>query len=257
MMWTYIASQFESQFRFLTWRVLCDSKKCRGRNWEQEQGRRTVLHDGLSGWSTDGRSKHRRWPCSPGICPLCVRNSGMLKLIQRQFWFELTRCRLKLLNLEQIVLMTDGTDTRPYRLNWPSPCVIFDLSPVHMHDTTLRKMAGTVCTETCCCSCWCRPLIWTVVVLVYSVASCQNEMNGVHMFNCEWQCSHLTSRAVHRETYHVLVSWLAKRPESLCRDRVYYNTSRRTFHQMTTTMKIGVKSCQGWATAEKSPVSGC
>ncbi|OAE29131.1 hypothetical protein AXG93_1390s1140 [Marchantia polymorpha subsp. ruderalis] len=43
--------------------------------------------------------------------------------------------------VRQIVLMTDGTDTRPYRLNWPSPCVIFDLSPVHMHDTTLRKMA--------------------------------------------------------------------------------------------------------------------
>ncbi|KAG6555958.1 hypothetical protein Mapa_001898 [Marchantia paleacea] len=45
--------------------------------------------------------------------------------------------------VRQIVLMTDGTDTRPYRLNWPSPCVIFDLSPVHMHDATLRKMTAS------------------------------------------------------------------------------------------------------------------
>ncbi|CAM6127164.1 unnamed protein product [Calypogeia fissa] len=41
--------------------------------------------------------------------------------------------------VRQTVLMTDGTDTRPYCLLWPSPSVIFDVSPEAAFKATSRK----------------------------------------------------------------------------------------------------------------------
>ncbi|EYU23001.1 hypothetical protein MIMGU_mgv1a020616mg, partial [Erythranthe guttata] len=41
----------------------------------------------------------------------------------------------KIDGLRQVVLLTDGMDTRPYRINWPSSTIIFDVSP----DITFRR----------------------------------------------------------------------------------------------------------------------
>ncbi|KAL9154285.1 hypothetical protein ABFS82_10G104800 [Erythranthe guttata] len=41
----------------------------------------------------------------------------------------------KIDGLRQVVLLTDGMDTRPYRINWPPSTIIFDVSP----DITFRR----------------------------------------------------------------------------------------------------------------------
>ncbi|XP_065025454.1 O-methyltransferase 1, chloroplastic-like [Musa acuminata AAA Group] len=45
--------------------------------------------------------------------------------------------------LSQIVLLTDGMDTRPYRLSWPFSCVIFDISPQSVFNVASQKLKGT------------------------------------------------------------------------------------------------------------------
>ncbi|KAL3517256.1 hypothetical protein ACH5RR_024158 [Cinchona calisaya] len=53
---------------------------------------------------------------------------------------------LNLLNndeeLRQVVLLTDGMDTRPYRLNWPRSTVIFDISPKRVFKGATLKLEG-------------------------------------------------------------------------------------------------------------------
>lgn len=44
--------------------------------------------------------------------------------------------------LKQVVLFTDGMDTRPYRLNWPSSTMIFDVSPQKVFDIASGKLQG-------------------------------------------------------------------------------------------------------------------
>ncbi|XP_030543262.1 O-methyltransferase 1, chloroplastic isoform X1 [Rhodamnia argentea] len=44
--------------------------------------------------------------------------------------------------LKQIVLLTDGMDTRPYRLNWPSSTLIFDISPDELYKKAAEKLEG-------------------------------------------------------------------------------------------------------------------
>ncbi|CAN0891654.1 O-methyltransferase 1, chloroplastic [Linum grandiflorum] len=44
--------------------------------------------------------------------------------------------------LKQVVLLTDGMDTRPYRLNWPSSTMIFDVSPERIFKTSAQKLQG-------------------------------------------------------------------------------------------------------------------
>ncbi|KZV32348.1 hypothetical protein F511_03631 [Dorcoceras hygrometricum] len=41
--------------------------------------------------------------------------------------------------LRQVVLMTDGMDTRPYRLNWPASTIIFDVSPERIFKQSVQK----------------------------------------------------------------------------------------------------------------------
>ncbi|XP_075490182.1 O-methyltransferase 1, chloroplastic isoform X2 [Primulina tabacum] len=42
--------------------------------------------------------------------------------------------------LRQVVLMTDGMDTRPYKLNWPASTVLFDVSPERIFKQSVQKL---------------------------------------------------------------------------------------------------------------------
>ncbi|KAL3838376.1 hypothetical protein ACJIZ3_022967 [Penstemon smallii] len=42
--------------------------------------------------------------------------------------------------LRQVVLLTDGMDTRPYRINWPASSVIFDVSPDRIFTSSSQKL---------------------------------------------------------------------------------------------------------------------
>ncbi|XP_010556734.1 PREDICTED: uncharacterized protein LOC104825968 isoform X2 [Tarenaya hassleriana] len=44
--------------------------------------------------------------------------------------------------LKQVVLLTDGMDTRPYRLNWPTSTMIFDISPERVFKFSSEKLQG-------------------------------------------------------------------------------------------------------------------
>eukprot|EP00268_Persea_americana_P055315 TRINITY_DN6420_c1_g1_i7.p1 TRINITY_DN6420_c1_g1~~TRINITY_DN6420_c1_g1_i7.p1 ORF type:complete len:326 (+),score=79.25 TRINITY_DN6420_c1_g1_i7:93-1070(+) len=44
--------------------------------------------------------------------------------------------------LRQIVLLTDGMDTRPYRLNWPQSTIIFDISPGRIFKIASERLGG-------------------------------------------------------------------------------------------------------------------
>ncbi|KAL2621240.1 hypothetical protein R1flu_001445 [Riccia fluitans] len=45
--------------------------------------------------------------------------------------------------VRQIVILTDKTDTRPFRLTWPSPSVIFAVAPVQATDAALKEVAAS------------------------------------------------------------------------------------------------------------------
>ncbi|XP_051132170.1 O-methyltransferase 1, chloroplastic [Andrographis paniculata] len=40
----------------------------------------------------------------------------------------------------QVVLFTDGMDTRPYRLNWPASTILFDVSPDRLFRESIQKL---------------------------------------------------------------------------------------------------------------------
>ncbi|KAG0584646.1 hypothetical protein KC19_3G225500 [Ceratodon purpureus] len=42
--------------------------------------------------------------------------------------------------LRQVVLLTDGMDTRPYRLPWPSATTVFDVSPSATHNVAVERL---------------------------------------------------------------------------------------------------------------------
>ncbi|KAM1475398.1 hypothetical protein ACFX2I_031302 [Malus domestica] len=44
--------------------------------------------------------------------------------------------------LKQVVLLTDGMDTRPYRLSWPTSTIIFNVSPERVFKTATEKLRG-------------------------------------------------------------------------------------------------------------------
>ncbi|KAL2345424.1 hypothetical protein Fmac_006709 [Flemingia macrophylla] len=44
--------------------------------------------------------------------------------------------------LKQLVLLTDGMDTRPYRLKWPTSTIIFDVSPECVFKVAAEKLKG-------------------------------------------------------------------------------------------------------------------
>ncbi|KAL0916346.1 hypothetical protein M5K25_013849 [Dendrobium thyrsiflorum] len=48
----------------------------------------------------------------------------------------------RLEELRQIVLLADGMDTRPYRLNWPRSTVIYDISPEAVFKAASGKLQG-------------------------------------------------------------------------------------------------------------------
>ncbi|KAG6535974.1 hypothetical protein ZIOFF_001009 [Zingiber officinale] len=54
-------------------------------------------------------------------------------------------------DLRQIVLLTDGMDTRPYRLNWPRSSVIFEISPQSVFNIASQKLkeAGAKVSRNC------------------------------------------------------------------------------------------------------------
>ncbi|CAA2967714.1 S-adenosyl-L-methionine-dependent methyltransferase MSMEG_1480 MSMEI_1444 isoform X3 [Olea europaea subsp. europaea] len=46
--------------------------------------------------------------------------------------------------LRQVVLLTDGMDTRrPYRLNWPASTMTFELSPARIYRKSTQKLKNT------------------------------------------------------------------------------------------------------------------
>lgn len=42
----------------------------------------------------------------------------------------------------QVVLLTDGMDTRPYRLSWPKSTILFDISPEGVFKQAAQKLEG-------------------------------------------------------------------------------------------------------------------
>ncbi|KAK7269679.1 hypothetical protein RIF29_22413 [Crotalaria pallida] len=44
--------------------------------------------------------------------------------------------------VKQLVLLTDGMDTRPYRLKWPTSTIIFDISPERIFKTAAENLEG-------------------------------------------------------------------------------------------------------------------
>ncbi|XP_059438931.1 O-methyltransferase 1, chloroplastic [Corylus avellana] len=44
--------------------------------------------------------------------------------------------------LKQVVLLTDGMDSRPYRLSWPTSTIIFDISPDRVFKRAAEKLEG-------------------------------------------------------------------------------------------------------------------
>ncbi|XWS36164.1 hypothetical protein CRYUN_Cryun20dG0061500 [Craigia yunnanensis] len=44
--------------------------------------------------------------------------------------------------LKQVVLLSDGMDTRLYRLNWPSSTIVFDISPERVFQNAAEKLKG-------------------------------------------------------------------------------------------------------------------
>ncbi|KAK9129250.1 hypothetical protein Sjap_009737 [Stephania japonica] len=44
--------------------------------------------------------------------------------------------------VKQVVLLTDGMDTRPYRLKWPNSTIIFDISPERVFQRASEKLQG-------------------------------------------------------------------------------------------------------------------
>uniref|UniRef100_A0A0D9WX96 Uncharacterized protein n=1 Tax=Leersia perrieri TaxID=77586 RepID=A0A0D9WX96_9ORYZ len=46
-------------------------------------------------------------------------------------------------DLRQIVLLTDGMDTRPYRLSWPRLSIVYDISPGRVFSTASQQLRGT------------------------------------------------------------------------------------------------------------------
>ncbi|WVZ62552.1 hypothetical protein U9M48_012291 [Paspalum notatum var. saurae] len=46
-------------------------------------------------------------------------------------------------DIRQIVLLTDGMDTRPYRLSWPRLSVVYDVSPGKVFSTATQQLRGT------------------------------------------------------------------------------------------------------------------
>lgn len=68
---------------------------------------------------------------------LCLPNSGYIEHFA-PFWSNLlfSICTL------QVVLLTDGMDTRPYRLNWPTSTVIFDISSERIFKKSAEKLQG-------------------------------------------------------------------------------------------------------------------
>ncbi|VAI15353.1 unnamed protein product [Triticum turgidum subsp. durum] len=45
-------------------------------------------------------------------------------------------------NFRQIVLLTDGMDTRPYRLSWPRMSIVYDVSPGRIFSTAAQQLRG-------------------------------------------------------------------------------------------------------------------
>lgn len=43
---------------------------------------------------------------------------------------------------QQVILLTDGMDTRPYRLNWPTSTIIFDISPDRIFTKSAEMLEG-------------------------------------------------------------------------------------------------------------------
>ncbi|KAM7521466.1 hypothetical protein LguiA_011368 [Lonicera macranthoides] len=48
----------------------------------------------------------------------------------------------KIDGVKQVVLLTDGMETRPYRLNWPTSTMIFDISPEVVFRRAAQKLEG-------------------------------------------------------------------------------------------------------------------
>ncbi|KAG8663538.1 hypothetical protein MANES_01G219800v8 [Manihot esculenta] len=44
--------------------------------------------------------------------------------------------------LKQVVLLTDGMETRPYRLNWPTSSIIYDVSPQRIFKRSAERLKG-------------------------------------------------------------------------------------------------------------------
>ncbi|KAF5931361.1 hypothetical protein HYC85_032234 [Camellia sinensis] len=44
--------------------------------------------------------------------------------------------------IKQVVLLTDGMDTRPYRLSWPTSTIMFDISPERVFRKAAQKLEG-------------------------------------------------------------------------------------------------------------------
>ncbi|XP_073009520.1 O-methyltransferase 1, chloroplastic [Typha latifolia] len=69
------------------------------------------------------------WPCHYNVATKFI-DDKLLSLVSRSD------------ELRQIVLLTDGMDTRPYRLSWPRLSIIYDVSPERIFKLADEKLKG-------------------------------------------------------------------------------------------------------------------
>ncbi|GER34702.1 S-adenosyl-L-methionine-dependentmethyltransferases superfamily protein [Striga asiatica] len=55
---------------------------------------------------------------------------------------KLVKTMQKIDAFRQVVLLSDGMDTRPYRLNWPLSTILFDVSLDRFYKTSTKKLEG-------------------------------------------------------------------------------------------------------------------
>lgn len=79
-------------------------------------------------WGRDIESFSRDW-CSESVKSMLI------------YTYVLTSSILRGMH-SQIVLLTDGMDTRPYRLPWPPASMIFDVSPNTTFNIAVERLEG-------------------------------------------------------------------------------------------------------------------
>ncbi|XP_062022694.1 O-methyltransferase 1, chloroplastic [Rosa rugosa] len=111
-----------------------------------------LLHDAVNSASLRFRETHRPEPLFVDPYAGCfVDPNAQMDMKQCSHHYcvatkyiddKLLRTVNHIEGLKQVVLLTDGMDTRPYRLSWPTSTIIFDISPDRVFSGAAEKLKG-------------------------------------------------------------------------------------------------------------------